>query len=203
MSPDRTASTWLLRLPSDVQPVHAVRGTLLAASRAQLRAAGLFDAYADHLSKSVRQELDAFVAASWLPMELAHAHFSAIGALDLDPATIAASTAPVAERLHRVFVSTAFQLLKAGGLTPWAILPTAVKVWDRLFLGGAIGVQQIGPKDGRVVIAGSSLVRHTYHRIGLRMHVQFVVGLASERAHVREVSCDPDLGTLTLLCRWV
>jgi len=76
-------------------------------------------------------------------------------------------------------------------------------MWNRVFQGGSVGAEELGPKDAHIVFAGNPLVRHRYHRLGLRTHAEFFMNIVATHATVREVSCDPDRGSLTLLARWV
>jgi len=78
--------TWVLPLPPRVEPVTHARGSLLVASREQLRAGGVFDAYAAALAPAEREALGQVIAASWIPITLAHAHFEAIDSIGVDPA---------------------------------------------------------------------------------------------------------------------
>ena len=201
--PTSAPKQWVVPIPATVTPTRAVRGTLLAASRTQLRQAGLFEAYNRHLSDAARRDLDGAIAASWIPIDVAHAHFAAADALDLPQSDILAFTRAAGERLHQVVLSTALRLARTAGLTPWTALPVFGKIWDRVFEGGALGVQQTGPKDARVVVASHPLVRHRYHRLGLRAHIELMLSFCAERAYVRETEYHPNSGTMAVVARWV
>jgi len=202
-APAQPSLRWLVPIAATVVPTRAVRGTLLVSSRAQLRRAGLFEAYRCHLSESARTTLDGSIAASWIPIDIAHAHFAAVDALDLLESDILAFTRLAGEQQHHVFLSTALRLVRATGLTPWTALPAFSKIWDRVFEGGALGVQQTGPKDARVVVASHPLVRHRYHRLGLRAHIELMLSFCAERAYVREAEYHPNSGTMAVVARWV
>jgi hypothetical protein len=184
-------------------PTRAVRGTLLVSSRAQLRRAGLFEAYRCHLSESARTTLDGSIAASWIPIDIAHAHFAAVDALDLLESDILAFTRLAGEQQHHVFLSTALRLVRATGLTPWTALPAFSKIWDRVFEGGALGIQQTGPKDARVIVAAHPLLRHRCHRIGARSHIELALSFCAKHAYVREAAYDRRNETMTLTARWL
>lgn len=194
------AGTWLVPLPARVEAVTHVRGSLLVASREQLRAGGFFEAYAAALAPAQREALGEVIAASWIAIGLAHAHFEAIDSLGVDPAAVERNTRAVANKLNGVFLATA---VRVAGVTPWSgarILPAA---WKRVFRGGAIGLQRVGPKEGTVVASGNPLMKHRYHRSGFRVHVQRGLELFSRRSFVRELSYESDWHELSLRLQWV
>ena len=193
----------MVPLPGTVVPTRHVRGALLVASRAQLREAGLFAAYVEHLPEAARRELDGVIAASWVPLETAHAHYRAADALGLAEPAIVSCTRGSGEKVHQVFLATTFRLVRTAGLTPWTAAPAASRIWERVFDGGGIGLQKLGPKEGRLVIVAHSLLRHRYHRVGLRAHTELALGLCCLRGYVRETAHDPETGSMTLLLRWV
>jgi hypothetical protein len=201
-----SARKWLLPLPRALTPPRSARGTLLVTSRTLMRDGGYFDKYSRNLSPSDRERLDAVVPASWISLDLAHAHFEAADLLELPEVVIVTLARGVSERLHQVFLATAFRLVREAGLTPWNGIPTFAKLWARLFDGGALGVEQLGPKDGRLYFAAQPLLRHRYFRIGLRTHVERVFSLCAQHVHMSEVrgSRPQDaLDAMTLLARWV
>lgn len=180
-----------------------MRGTLLMAARTQLRLSGLFEAYDRGLTAEARQQLEGVMAGTWTPIALAHAHFAAVDALELSEAAILENQRAGATKLHEVFLSTAFRLVRESGLTPWTGMPALAKVWERMFDGGAVGVQQVGPKDARLHIVAHPLLRYRYHRIGMRAHAEKVLGLCTVRVFVHEVAREASADALTLLARWV
>jgi hypothetical protein len=192
--------TWVLPLPPRVEPVTHARGSLLVASREQLRAAGVFDAYAAALAPAEREALGQVIAASWIPIALAHAHFEAIDSIGVDPAGVERNTRAVAGKLNGLFLATA---VRAAGMTPWSgarLLPAA---WKRVFQGGAVALRKLGPKESLVVVSGNSLMKHRYHRSGFRVHVHRGLELLSRRSFVREVSYEPVRYELALRLQWV
>jgi hypothetical protein len=194
---------WVVPIPAKLEPARTVRSTLLIASRTQLRLAGLFDTYSQHLPEDARRELESVIAASWLPVDLAHAHYAAADALDLPEEDIVALTRPTGEKLHQMFFTTAMRLARTAGLTPWTGLPVCLKILDRLFEGSGGGLQQLGPKEARAVILAQPLVRHRYFRTGLVTHLDLVLGLCCQRGFIRVTSVDAGKGMMTLLLRWV
>jgi hypothetical protein len=193
-----------LPVPNQLTIVSQVRGTLLIASRAQVRASGRFDDYESRLSPPTRKHLEGALASSWLPIDLAEEHFQAIDQLKIPDSEVLALTSAVARQVQGVLLTTLSKMARTGGLTPWAVVPLSGKVWDRLFVGGALGIAREGPKDALVVVAGHPLIRSRYHRLGFGQHltnaVHFCVG---KRAHVRVRHVDLAQARAEFLVQWV
>lgn len=194
---------WLIALPARVEPVTEVRGTLIVTSREQLKLAGPFDAYRNQLEPAADRALSEVIAASWVPVGLAHAHFAALDRLELDVATIESNTEAVASRLNGVFLGTVTQAARAAGVTPWASLRIVSAMWGRVFRGGALGVQRVAPKESHVIGVGNPLFAYRYHRVGFRMHVTRALQAFSSRAFVREIAYQPATHSLSLRLQWV
>jgi hypothetical protein len=190
--------------PKDITVVTQIRGTLLVASRDQLRAVGRFSDYQRQLSGTVSKELDEVLPASWLPIQLAEEHYDAIDRLEMADAEIQSVTAAAARQIQGVLLTTMSKMARAGGLTVWSIVPLTGKVWERLFVGGALGVAREGPKDAVAVVAGHPLIRSRYHRLGFAQHlanaVRFVAG---KQAYVRPRQMDALRGRAEFLVQWV
>src|SRR5271165_5507186 len=92
--------TWVRPLESKVVPMTHVRGTLLVASREQLRAVGEFDRYDAALADTAKAQLTSLIAASWVPVDLASAHFAAIDRLELPVQVVEKATGAVAAKLQ-------------------------------------------------------------------------------------------------------
>lgn len=203
MKTDQAAGKWVVPLPTRVEPVRGVRGTFIVASRAQIRAFGRFEAYERALSPGDRSSLEAVIAASWVPMELAHAHFQSIETLGILESEVLEGAKSVSDKLHGVFLGTLVKTVRLAGITPWTGFTMAAKLWPRIFNGGALGVQEAGPKEARIVMSGNPLFRYAYHRVAVRGHVRLTTQVFVKIAHVREESCDPERGVLSLVASWV
>jgi hypothetical protein len=194
---------WLTALPAVVEPIRSARGTLLVTSRAQIRALGLYDDYEKAIAPEARQQLDAVIATSWVPVELVHLHLAAIDSLGLSDDVILAESQNVASKLHGAFLSTLVKTVRASGLEPLSGAGVLPKIWTRVFEGGALAAQQIGPKDARLVVRGNVLLRHRYHRLAIRTHFRLGIQFFRRVAYVKEQSCDVEQGSLDLLASWV
>jgi hypothetical protein len=180
-----------------------VRGTLIVASRDQMKAIGEYDRYLEALAPEANVELVSLIAASWVPIALASAHFEAIDKLDLKADVVEAATGAVAAKLHGVLLRTVAKAAQASGATPLSVVRALGTVWGRTFRGGAVAVKQTGPKDGMVVVVGNPLAASRYHRTGVRVHIQAAADLFSERAFVREQSYKPAQQELAIRVQWV
>jgi hypothetical protein len=177
---------------------------LLVASRQQLRAAGRFEGYEDLLAPHVREELVKITSSAWVPIGSAHAHFTAIDGVSLSDGDILEMTGSVAEKVHGVFLSTVAKTIRSSGITPWSVVPMAMRIWPRFFQGGAVAVLREGPKDARVVVVGNPLVRYRYHRIGWGAHLTTAVRMVvAKRVYSRIVHLDETTGRLDYLLQWV
>jgi hypothetical protein len=196
---------WISPLPHSVSLVTHVRGSLLSASRDQLRVAGRYEDYERHLTPQARGDLANALVTAWVPVSLAHEHFGAIDRLGLSDGDVGAMTEEVSKRLNGPFMQTMSSTLRTSGITPWDIFPFYDKVWRRLFVGGALGVAKIGPKDARVLIAGHTLLRHRYHRIGLARHMASGVRFLANKAatYVSEQRLDGAAGRCEFVLQWV
>src|ERR1700683_8962 len=73
-----------LSAPRDrIASVSRVRGTLLLSSLRSIRARGILDRYVTALPGADRETIQSMVATTWLPMDLALAHYRACDALKL------------------------------------------------------------------------------------------------------------------------
>lgn len=194
---------WLRPLDTDVESLTHVRGTLIVASREQMKVLGEYERYLSALSPQANVALVSLIAASWVPVELAVAHFEAIDKLELDTDVIEAATGAVAAKLHGVLLRTVAKAAQATGVTPLSVVRTLGTLWGRTFRGGAVGVKQTAPKEGTVFVVGSPLLSSRYHRTGIRVHIQVAADLFSERAFVREQSYKPAHEELAIRVQWV
>jgi hypothetical protein len=194
---------WVVPLPPTIEPIRSVRGTLLVTSRTQIRAFERYDDYERALRPETRQYLDGLIASSWVPIAIVHEHLSAIDSLGLSEDVILHGATGVATKLHGIFLSTFVKTVRASGMGPLAGAPVIAKIWARIFEGGAIGLQQVGPKDSRLTIRGNALLRHRYHRIAIRNHYKMGIEVFTRLAYVREEACDPARGSLDLAASWV
>lgn len=198
-----TEDAWVRPLESHVAPMTHVRGTLLVASRDQIPGGGRIRPVRRGAGRGGEGQLASLIAASWVPVELAAAHFAAIDRLELPLQVIEKATGTVAAKLQGSVLRTVAKAAQASGATPLSVVRALGMLWGRTFRGGAVGVKQTGPKEGTVYVVASPLLASRYHRTGLRVHVQAASDLFSHRAVVREIAYKPAAQELTLRVQWV
>jgi hypothetical protein len=156
----------LIALPPAIQPVTAVRSTLIQSSLNTLRKRGHFEHYLTTLNPRYRSALLESLAPEWLPLDAAMAHYAACDALGLSPQELQDIGEDVGERIQGTFIGTLVRKARTVGLTPWVLLAQFQRLWERLMQGGAVGLAKTGPKDCSVDIRLLPLCEYTYFRVG-------------------------------------
>jgi hypothetical protein len=153
--------------PPSLGAASAARSTLVTTSIQSLRRRGLYERYARHLTGEQQEAMRMIVAGTWLPMELAFAHYAACDALGLGAAEQTAIAMEVGDRVNGTFLGTVLRMAKSLGASPWSALGQSAKLYERLFCGGGIAVSRKGPKDARVDLIGNPLCTIEYFRTGV------------------------------------
>ena len=176
----------MLALPTKVQPARNARSTLILASITTLKKRGLFDEYVRALSDEHRDTLLQAVAATWLPLPAAAAHYAACDTLGLDAEQQASSGRSTFDESRGTILGTAVRMAKSAGMTPWQGFALLQRFWDRGFDGGGVGVTRVGPKDAHVTVVQCTLVTSPYFRHGLRGLLGALAELFCLRVYVVE-----------------
>jgi hypothetical protein len=187
----------------DTPVVSHVRGTLIVASREQIRAMGEYQRYLATLPPEANHELVSLIAASWVPLPLAQVHYAALDRLEIPMETIEDASRAVATKLHGVLLGTVAKAVRAAGANPLSVARALGQLWGRMFQGGGVGVKQTAAREGFVYLTGSPLLASRYHRTGVRTHVQTAADIFSERAFVREHSYKAAFHELVIRVQWV
>jgi hypothetical protein len=167
-----------------VIPRH-IRSTVLISSRAALQAAGRFEAYEAHFSPAQRTELTHAIAGTWLPFELAFAHYSACEALALPESEQIRMGRKTGDRVNGTLLGTIARLARSAGVTPWTLIEQLPRFWSRGFDGGEVQQVRLGPKEARITIAEQPLLRFRYFRYGLAGTAEMQLSPFCTRAFVR------------------
>jgi len=177
--PTRDGET-LTEFSHPLEPVTAVRSTLITSSLASLRNRGLFDRY-DALQRSPHREMIlSSVAGAWLEVDVALAHYQACDALNLSSDEQLAIGKDVSKRIHETFLRWIFTAARGVGVTPWVLLRKGDSLQARLHRGGGLRLTRISENVARVEIALSPLLEIPYFRNALLgMYVAGVELLAS------------------------
>ncbi|NOU30274.1 MAG: hypothetical protein HOO96_20420 [Polyangiaceae bacterium] len=191
----------VVQMPKVLRPVTAVRSTIVCASLLGLAEEGLKDAYLERLPSEHHAAIAALTAGQWIPVELAMEHYRACDRLEVDDASFERMFRNADGRLRGTTLSTVASLSTALGLGPWLPLRQYARTWERLFLGGGVGVLRLGAHVAQVEARGLPLLRVRYFAKGMRLlHV-----LAYER-FCAQVAVDtypgPDAESLLYRVRW-
>lgn len=163
-----------------------VRGTLIASSQQTLREAGHYAHYERLLPEAVREQLLFTIALSWVPVEVALAHYGACEALDLRDHELEAMGQLVAERLAGTFLGTVLRASREAGLdAPWVALRAQPRIWDRLYMGGIVRIYRTGPKDATAEFYGLPLSQLRYFRVAYCSYYRALAGMFVRNAHVK------------------
>ncbi|MEY4550482.1 MAG: hypothetical protein RL685_6677, partial [Pseudomonadota bacterium] len=81
----RSEGEALLEFPYPLEPITAIRSTLITSSLASLRLRDLLPQYEAAQQSAHRETILRCVAGEWLPLEVGFAHYRACDALGLSP----------------------------------------------------------------------------------------------------------------------
>lgn len=154
--------------PHEVPPVTRVRSTLLLSSRKVLAERGLFERYDAALTPSERQSLERLVAGRWIGIEVALAHYQAIDRLRLPPSEQIALGMAVVSSVQNVLLASVLRMVQSFGMSPWRALTYYSRLWDRLFMGGDMMIEKLGPREAAVSMYSAPLAAIPYYRVAMR-----------------------------------
>ena len=175
--------------PNAVPPVTHVRGTLLSGSLRALSTTQTKGRYDELLDPAYRDAILNLIVASWVPVDVAMAHYTAMQALEFTPAQQIENGRLVANRIQNTYVGTIIRGLKAsGGVNIWAVLERFHVAFGRLLQGGASAVYQLGPKDARVECYGVPMASIPYFRAGWEGMFESTLQLVTRRVYTKQVT---------------
>src|SRR6187200_1557807 len=90
-----------------LKPATKVKSTLIMSSLKTLRDDGLFDDYLQHLLPEAKDTILELAAPSWLPIDIALAHYGACDQLGLTPAQVTDMAQRVAMQAQGTFLGIA------------------------------------------------------------------------------------------------
>jgi hypothetical protein len=202
--PDTTPSKQvILPFARRVEPIRKVRSTVLVGAMTSLREAGHFERYAAALVPEHRDTLLRLVTGTWLPIEVALAHYRSCDALGLSDEEQAALGSATFARVRGSVLGTVLRLGHAAGVTPWAVLPHLQRFWNRAYDGGGIQVTRHGPKDCVVdVIRCGGLLETRQFRNSLRATLGGVLQIFGWNAYVVELRRPRTEEGISLRAQW-
>jgi hypothetical protein len=201
--PLRAHAQVLLPFPDPVTRLQRVKSTLIQGSIASIKAAGCFEKYEASLADAWRERVLGAVAGTWLPLEVALAHYQACDAMVLSQPEAAAIGRGVFDRVGPTFFGTVLRLGKSAGITPWPILAQIQRFWDRGYDGGAIRVTELGPKDARLDLIACPIANSAFYRSGVSGLLTAVIETFSRRAIVKEPDSIHEADSMSLRAQWV
>lgn len=186
----------LLALPSPrslVPRASKVRGAWLGSSTRGLRERGLFDRYLEHLAPEFHEVLRAPAATEWYAIDVAHAHYAAADLLDIAPGDLLEMGRDVTRIAHSTMIGVAAKLAGDAGGSPWIAIGQLQRLWERTFVGGAVGATRVGPKEARIEIVQWPCAQYRHCRIGIRGVAAAMAELFCQKAYASEVTdlCSP------------
>jgi hypothetical protein len=181
-----------LRHPRGQAPlVKRVRSTLLLSSLSGLRSRGLFDRYLALLPGKVHEPVLGAVAGTWLDLDIAAAHYRACDALGLSVQAQVAMGEAVGDAVNGTFMRTLLHIARSAGVTPWVVLKHYTKLWERLFDGGDVEVDKLGPKEALVQMYGLPLFSIPYIRVAVRGMHQTGFSLFCTKCYMTDLGSTP------------
>lgn len=160
----RSESEAIVDFPCPLQPISAIRSTLLTSSLASLRSRGLLPRYEAAQQSPHRETILRCVAGEWLPLDVGFAHYRACDALGLSPELQVEIGKDVSRRIHDTFLSTVAKLARGAGVTPWLLLSKGNTLQSRLYRGGGMRIVRLGHRSARVELAKHGLLELPYYR---------------------------------------
>jgi hypothetical protein len=141
-----------------------------------LRTFGYYDRYVERLPKEYHERILFSVAPEWLPIELGVFHYRACDALGLSDDELDQIGRHVSEKIMGTFLGTLTRSSRGLGATPWIPLGQYGRLWERILVGGACRVEQVGPEDALITSYGIPMLETRYFRTAY-MGVQRGAGL--------------------------
>jgi len=178
----------VLALPTPVIPIRNARSTVLIGSLASVREAGRFAEYEVQLTLAHREILLNLVAGTWVPIDIAYAHYDACDHLGFTPDQQVANGRSTFDKTSGTLLGTVIRMAKEAGVSPWTVFPQFQRFWSRGYDGNGISVYGSGPKEARMELVQSRLADSRYYRNALRGLVLGVTELFCKKAYVTERS---------------
>jgi hypothetical protein len=150
-----------------IPPATEFRSTWLTSSLEGLRKHGHFDRY-QTLLRNHQDEILTSVAASWIPLAVARAHYEACERLQLDSDQIEAM-ARAGGDVRRAWYANAINAAQRADTSMWMVLAQLQKFWLRTANGGAVQVVQLGPQTAHLHYVGCQLFNIAYFREAFRV----------------------------------
>ena len=182
-----------------------VRGALLVSSIGVLKELGNFARYEQLLDSAYRVRVLEVLAMSWVPIDVALAHYRACDALAFGPDELAQVARLFSTRYADSIFGTMLRTSRQIGLeAPWIALRSQGRFWDRVYIGGGVRAFRLGPKDAHLEQYGLPLAEISYFRSAHVLWLRAVGELFARKLHLRLVRPrEPGPNTIAFACSWV
>lgn len=189
---------------SPIRSATHVRSTLIQSSLASLTVCGHLERYRAVVSPRYRDTIFGAIAPSWLPIDVALAHYEACEALELSEPQMLAIGEATGDRMQGPFMETLTRAARNMGVTPWVLLKRFDVLWGRLLQGGSFELTKVGPKDLTIEVRNALLPRIPYFRAGFCGVVRAGYKYVGARvAYVRVSQWDAARDRLVMRAAWV
>lgn len=146
------------------RPVTAVKNVLLQASLARLKETGLYPRYAAIVAPGVPEQIESNLAMSWMPVEVAVAHYGACESMVLDAEQVTDVGTGVGERVKETQLVTSSKKTREEDTSNWDNMGSLYRIWARSFQGGSVQIVKLGAKDMLLEQRGFVLTQYRYYR---------------------------------------
>ena len=182
-----------------------VRGALLASSLQVLKEIEVYDRYRELLAPALHEPVLHALAMSWVPIDVALAHYRACDALALSDAKLQTLAHSLSHRYSDSIFGTMLRTSRQAGIDgPWIALRAQGRFWDRMYLGGGVRAYRTGPKDAILEQRGIPLADISYFRSAHRLWLASLGELLVRKLHIRLVrSSERGPHTMAFAGSWV
>jgi hypothetical protein len=179
------------------------RSTWLTSSLRSLEKRSLLDSYFRALPEVFHDAVRNCIVGEWLSIDVALAHYAAADTLGLSAAQLVEVGKETTQYAHATVFGTIVRAGRAAGATPWTIFSHQQRLWERVWIGGAVAITKTGPKDAVIEIVGWPCARYHYVRAAFRGVIVGQCELVCLRAFAVEVSRECTPTSLTYKVSWV
>ena len=151
-----------------IATVSEVRTTLLTSSVRALQTRGDFERYLEHLPREHHETITQMVAAMRIPFPDRRCALPRVRSARLRDEGVRRDGARRRAAHPRDGGLDAREARQGAGVTPWTSFANFGRLWERIFVGGAITVKKAGPKEAIVEVIGIPLVAIPYYHSAQR-----------------------------------
>ena len=178
------------------------RSTWLTSSLRAIKDRGRLDEYLRHLPPQHHTVVLNSVAGVWVPVDVAVAHYEAADALHFSMSELLTIGREVHVQANASVFSLLVKLASGAGATPWTAFSQFRRLWERVWVGGGVGVFRLGPKEARIELVAWPCARSNYIRHALRGVIGGMVEMFCSKAYITDLPrhCTPM--SLGYRCAW-